>query len=212
LAQLLNPAGASLGGNVFSTEDGTNITTGAITSGCTNAGHRWPSGTLSNSLITNIVDGSYKPKMAYQNSGTDGRSAGANIDLNAAMTASAIAGTPNPWLTTWITSATPSQNGVVVDATAYDTNDVSWELSKDCAFYSNPITVSSQSRNGRGVTATWAGNLSPSTTYCLRMTTSGQPGQEWFTYGTGRAQFTTLASQGGPRISSPSTTSSKARK
>lgn len=192
MAQLQTPSGMSSGGNIFSTEDGTSITTGAITAGCTNASHRWPTGTLQDSLITNILDGSYKPKMGFQNSGTDGRNSGANIDLLNAMTANAVAGTPNPWLDTWIISMTPTQNGVVVVANAYDTGAVTWELSTNGGSYASPIAVSSQSRNGRGVIATWnAGTLAPNTTYYVRMTTSGQPGQEWVTYGTSRASFTT---------------------
>jgi hypothetical protein len=203
------PSTGVLGGNIFSEEDTTTITTGAITPGCSNANQRWATGTLADALITNIIDGSYKPKMGFKNSGTDGRDAGANIDLVNAMTANAVAGTPNPWLTTWITSATPSLNGVVIQATTYDTNPVIWELSADCGLYTSPIAVTSQSQIGRSVTATWTGSLAPSTTYCVRMTTSGQPGQEWFTYGTSRASFAT-SPNGTTRISGAARISGRA--
>jgi hypothetical protein len=192
LAMMATPATASLGGNIFSEEDTTTITTGAIAPGCSNSTQKWAAGTLANPLITNIIDTFYKPRMGFRNSATNGRDSGANIDLVNSMTANAVAGTPNPWLTTWITTLTPSSTGVVIQATAFDTNPVTWELSTDCAFYASPIAVSSQMRSGRSVTATWdPGTLVEGTTYCARMTTAGQPGQEWMTYGTSRASFTT---------------------
>ncbi len=202
MAQLATPSGASLGGNIFSTEDGTSITTGAITAGCTNANHRWPTGTLSDSLITNIIDGSYKPKVAFQGSGTDGRDSGANIDLLNAMTVNAISGAANPMLDSWITSISASPTGAVVTAVAYDTGACTWEMSTDGGSYTSPIAVSSQARSGRGVTATWnPGTLDANTQYWVRMTCASKPGQEWFTYGTGRAQFTTPFSVSGARVS-----------
>lgn len=197
LAQLAVPSGASLGGNIFSTEDGTGITTGTVSPGCSNANHLWPTGTLSNALITNIIDGSYQPKVGFQNTGTDGRNAGPNLSMLNAMILNTAAGTPNPMLTTWVNSISPSATGVVVQATLYDSNTCTWELSTDGGAYTSPIAVSSQSQVGRAVTARWnPGTLAPSTTYYVGFTCGVQPRQEWMAYGTARAKFTTLAGAG----------------
>ncbi len=132
----------------------------------------WPAGTQSAATNAIAVDGSFRAQAAYQNTASDGRDPGADIDRVNYATAGAVTGAFNPTLEYKLRSAVLTPTGAKIYFTAPSPNDCTWELSPDADGYSSPVPVTSQTRNGRDGIAEWSG-LSAGQVYFARATCDG---------------------------------------
>lgn len=181
ISGLARTASYDFGGNVLTTDkaawNGSSypITVGAIPSPC-NTYFTYPTGTQSAANGAAVVDGNSRVKAPYQNTATDGRDSGADVDHVNWATSGAANGAFNAALEyklrSAVTSRSGGQRGVSVYFTAPSVNDCTWELSSDANAYSSPVPVTSQTRNGRDGIAIWSG-LSPGQVYFARGTCDG---------------------------------------
>ncbi len=169
------------GGNTLTTDkvnwNGSSypIVTGAIPTPCSTY-FLYPPGTKSAASGGTAVDGAYHARAAYQNTATDGRDPGVNVEHVNWATAGAATGALNTALEyklrSAVTSSSGTQRGVSVYFTTPSVNACTWELSSDANAYSASVPVTSQNRNGRDGTAVWSG-LSPGKAYFVRATCDG---------------------------------------
>lgn len=142
------------------------FTTGTACSGS----NVFPAGTQTASSNAAAVDGVFRAQPAIQNTASDGRDPGANIDRVNYATAGAVSGAYNAALEYKLRGVMPTRTGTKIYFTAPSVNGCTWELSTNPDSFASPIAVTSQTRNGRDGIATWTANLSAATAYFARAT------------------------------------------